>query len=287
MSDVHRFPGGMVSLLFNRLKGATVVGLLVSSAALATTNELTAELKSPKKLRVTAVVQGLSTLHKNEQNGRDSYGRILIAPSYPLNDDYRATLSGSLLQNFNQEQRTSASNAKLSISRKPLALTQDTLFIPAGGLRLPTNEYDRRDNTFNGAVLLEPQMLTQFNLKGVNFTMITMLTATKNIHTYTRNNAGSANVSYSIAPGLGFETYIYKNFALSIDGTYTYARTYQDTPRTSFSLGQSLTYEQPAWSLTIGHYNEADALKYNGTESNINVFDSNTSAVYGQVRVIY
>ncbi len=285
--EMHRLPGGMVSLRVKGLKSATVASLLVSSVALATTAQLTADLKSPKKLRLTAVVQGFSTLHKTEQQGRVSFGRIMFAPSYPLNDDYRGTLTGALIQNFDQESKTGLSNFKLTVSRKPIALTQDTSLIAIGGLRLPTNEDDRRDNTFNGALVLEPQVLSQFNVRGFKFMAISGLTAVKNFHTYSRNNLGSANISYSVAPSLGFETYLMKNVALGVDGSYTFARTYQDTPRTSFALGQALTYEQPLWSVTIGHYNEADALKYNGTESNINVFDGNTSAVYGQVRVVY
>lgn len=278
----------MVRNLTNCLIAAAVAALtVVSDSTLATTNQLTTELTSVKKLRVTALLQAISTLHKNEQNGRQSSGRIVLSPSYQLSPDYRAILTGSLIQNLDEERKTQFSNTKLSISRQPLALTPDTALVLSAGGRLPTNEDDRRDNTFNGSILFEPQAFTEWNLRGFRFTTIYALSAIKNFHTYSRNHVGQGNMSYSVTPYLGFETYLAKNLVLTIDGDVSFARTYDDSPRTLFSLGQSLTFDQKGWSATIGHTNAADAFTYNGTDSNVRLFDDNTSAVYGQLRVAY
>ncbi len=288
VSEMHRFPGGMVRFLTNCLIAASSAALVVvSQSALGTTNQLTTELTSPKKLRVTALLQAITTLHKTEQDGRSSSGRIVLAPSYQLSPDYRATLTGSLIQNLDQEQKTQFSNTKISVSRQPLQLTQDTAVILSAGGRLPTNEDDRRDNTFNGSLQFEPQAFTEWSARGFRFTTIYALSAVKNFHTYDRNNLARANMSYSVTPYVGFETYILKNVVLTLDGDMTLARTYQDSPRTLFSFGQSLTFEQKGWSATIGHTNAADAFTYNGTDSNVRLFDDNTSAVYGQLRVAY
>ena len=276
-----------MNTLGKAIRMATAAVLLLPALANGTTNELKMELKSAKRLRVATTMQVSSTLQKTEQDGREAFGRILLAPSYLLSDDYRIGATGSLIQNFNEEQKTTYGNTRVSLSRKPLQLTQDSSLILIAGGRLPTNPDDRRDNTFNGSVLIDPNLITEWNIFGQRFTTTLELILSKNFHTYDRNNSSAANMSYTAINYFGVETHISDRVLLTVDGDYTYGRSYQDTPMTTFSLGQSLTYEQTDWSLTLGHTNSAQALKANGSDYNISAFDKHTSAVFSSLRFVY
>ncbi len=276
-----------MSRVSSAIRIAAAAVLLLPALAKGTTNELKMELKSVKRLRVTTTMEAASTLQKTEQDGRDAYGRIILAPSYLIGKDYRVGASGSIKQNLNEEEKTQYANTRLNVSRKPLQLTQDTSVVLVAGGRLPTNPDDHRDNTFNGSVLVDPSLITEWNILGQRFTTSYQLTLSKNFHTYDRNNKSEANMSYTAISYFGIETYILDNVVLTLDGDYTYGRSYQDTPKTAYSLGQSITYEQPKWSVTIGHTNAASALQANGRDYNISAFDKHTSAIFTALRVVY
>lgn len=278
---------GKALRLSNRLKIAAAAVLLVPALAKGTTNELKMELKAVKRLRISTTLLASSTLQKSEQDGRDSFGRILLAPSYSLSEDYRIGASGSLTQRNDQEQKSQIGNTKVTLTRQPIALTNDTQLILIAGGRLPTNPEMRRDDTYNGAVLIDPILMSDWRILGRNFTTTYQLTAAKNFHKYDRNNVGSANISYSFVHYVSVDTEIFRNVIFTLEGDYTYARSYQNTPRSLYSLGQVLTYQRPKWSAAIGHTNSADMFKYDGRESNVALFDKHTSAIYGLVNFVY
>lgn len=266
-----------------------VLGVLVYVAqAQAATNQLTAELKRPKRLQVTVLAQTASNLYQSGSERREAEGRLILTPSYKLGVNYRLSLSNSIIQNFEQERETRFGNSKLSLSHVPLYLTDDTILIASGGVRLPTNVEDRKRNTYNGSLVLEPTLLTNWTLLGSPFVTVLGLYLTKNTHTFDRNSRGSANTSYSATSYAGIEKQILPKLSLLVDGDYTYARTYQNSLRTQFSIGQSMTFQfNKDLSFTIGHTNAGDALRANGTDYNVSVFDGNFSVIYANVRAVF
>lgn len=269
--------------------GILALGLLVLvSDAFAATNELTAELKRPKRLQITLLAQTMSNLYGTESRDHEAEGRLVIAPSYKLGDNYRISLSNTIIQNFENERQTRLGNSKLLLSHVPIYLTNDTMLIATGGMRLPTNVEDRHLNTYNGSLVLDPNVITNWTVLGSPFVSVVGVYLTKNTHTYDRNASGGANTSYSAMGYFGIEKEILPKLTFLVDGDYTYARTYQGSMRTLFSMGQSLTYQHNKdLSLTVGHSNGGDALKANGTDYNIAVFDGRQSVVYANIRAVF
>jgi hypothetical protein len=266
---------------------AAAAVLLAPALAKGTTNQLKMELKDRKRVQFSATAEASSTLHKTEQDGRDAFSRIILAPGYLLTEDYRVSASGQIIQHFNEEQKTEYSNTRVNLTRSPLQLTQDTALILVAGGRLPTNSEDRDNNTYRGAVLVDPRVITDWNIKGFNFSTTYELLLTKNFHKYDRNNLSQANTEYSALHYFGLDIPLVSKLVLTLDGDYTYARSYQDTAKTVYSVGQSITYQMPKWSVTVGHTNSANMLEANGRDTHVSAFDKHTSAVYGNVRVIY
>jgi hypothetical protein len=264
-----------------------LVFVLAPAVAGATTNQLKMELKDRKRVQVSASIEAFSTLQKTEQDGREAFSRLILVPGYLISDDYRLSASGQLLQQFNQEQKTQYGNTRINLTRAPIQITPDTALVMVAGGRLPTNSDDRANNTYRGAVLIDPRGISEFNIRGFRMAATYGALAEKNFHKYDRNNVGAANMEYSVRPYLSLDFPLTGKLVLSLGGDYTYARSYQDTVATQYSLDQSLTYQMPKWSVTVGHSNAANMLAANGRDSNIAIFDGHTSAVYGGVRVIY
>ena len=251
------------------------------------TSELRTQLEGKKKLEVAATIYAESTLHNPDSVDRSAESRINLAASYPLSDKIRSALSVSAIQGLDTAQKTYLSNAKLSFSHSAIRLTQDTSLLAGAGLRLPTNVEDRKLKSYNGAAYIAPQLLTNWSPSGFTFTTLYRVEAQKNSHYWDRTASGAANLSYSVVNYLGVEHYLTEHISILVDGDYTYARTYQNSLRTNFSVGESITYEAPKWSLTLGHSNGADALLANGQDYNIKAFDEKTSAVYINTRIVF
>jgi hypothetical protein len=262
--------------------------LLTSSIAMGTTNELTAELQRPKRLQIVMQAQAVGNLYKADTGDRETSTRISLAPSYKLGESYRLGASVSAIQQTEPVPKGEISNTRLTLTHMPVALGDDTILIPVAGLVAPTNEDDRRLNSFNGGLLLEGTAITNFELFGKNFAGVYGLALAKNFHTWDRTAMGAANVDYKADLYLGLEKSLTRKLTFLIDGDYVYANTYQNSPRTQFAIGQSLTWEENKYlSFTVGHSNGGDALKANGTDYDIRVFDGNTSVVYANIRAVY
>lgn len=261
--------------------------LLKSSIAVGTVNELKAELQRPKRLQIVMQAQAMSNLYEADSGERSSNSRISLAPSYKLKN-MRLGASTSVIQQTEPVAKGTVSNTRLTVTHVPIALSEDTVFIPVAGGVAPTNEEDRRFNSYNGGALLEGTTITSFAVFGENFAGIAGIALAKNFHTWDRTNTGAANIDYKADFYFGIEKALGRKLTFLLDGDYIYARTYVDTLRTQFAIGQSLTWqENKIWSFTIGHSNDGDALKANGTDYNISVYDGRTSVVYANIRAVY
>lgn len=263
--------------------------LLLVQNAQAATNVITTELQRPKRFQVSAIAQTESNLYEDEARERDSKGRISLTPSYKLTSEYQVSLSMGLMQDFERNERAQVTNFRLSLAHVPVRITEDSYLIPVVGVRLPTNVLDRKENSYNGSALAEGTILTNWRVANVNFTTVYGAYLLKNFHTWEQAASHAANLSYSVRNYFGIEKYIIADkLSILFDGDYTYAETYTGSMRTLFSLSQSITYEYSRqFSVTAGHSNGGDALKANGRDYDISVYDGNTSTVYAYVRAVY
>ncbi len=262
--------------------------LLNGSMAAGATNELTAQLQRPKRLQIVVQAQAVSNLYQADSRERAANGRLTFAPGYKLGENFRASASTSLIQDVTPQPKATLSNTRLALTHLPVSLSDDTVLIPAAGAMAPTNEEDRRLNSYNGGLFLEATTVTNWTIFGSPIATIAGLSLNKSQHTWDRNALGGANISYRTGTYFGVEKEIIRKLTILIDGEYSYAKTYQDSLRTQFDLGQSLTWqENKDWSFTIGHSNGGDALKANGTDYDVRVFDGHTSVIYANIRAIY
>lgn len=232
--------------------------------------------------------QAITNLYATNSQDKDAQAELTLAPSYRITDSLKLGASATVRQQLQFPNDSELTNTRISLTHLPIQLTQDSILIAAGSAIAPTNEKDRKKNSFSGALTFEPLVLTNFTVLGQSFVALTGLNLRKNVHAWDRNAAGQANINYSAGYYLGFEKEILPKLSLTIDGEYKYARTYQNSMRTNFVLGQELSYQyEKDLMFALGHSNDGDALKANGTDYDVQVFDGNTSVIYANVRATY
>ncbi len=265
-----------------------LIALSTHSQAWSNTNELRTQLESQKKLQLTMGLQAYSSLHEFESVDHVAETQLTISPSYKLSESLQIRSSTALAQRLTGSQKSSLSNTKVTLRHKLVPLAFGQSLIPSLGIRLPTQVEDRNQNTYNGSLFIDPTLISPWEIGTFHFTSYFTLSASKNFHTYDRGASGAANVSHSLSQALGIEKSLSSRVSFILDGEYFTGWTYQNSFRSRFSLGQSLSYRsQKNLTFSIGHSNSADALKSNGQDFNISLLDENTSVIYSSLQVVY
>lgn len=113
------------------------------------------------------------------------------------------------------------------------------------------------------------------------------VTAGRNFHPYSENINGSVLNQYSSNQGVNVG-YTYGNWDLSVSFTNMTRWTYQGNTRSVFDLSEELSYAvNQSFSLAVGHTNSGSNLRPNGMDSNISLFNENSSIIYGTLSATY
>jgi len=147
---------------------------------------------------------------------------------------------------------------------------------------LPTNKIDREENSFRGAA--SARIAALLPMQGIIF-----LDALKNHHEFDRTATGEANLSYRarVAGGLTYD--ISPKLFLSGFAFYQAGETYLGDLRTRFHFEQELSLDlgKSRGSVYLSHSNAGDALRANGLDSNIEMFNGYTSSISIGFRNLY
>lgn len=113
------------------------------------------------------------------------------------------------------------------------------------------------------------------------------VTAGRNFHAYETDINGNVLNQYSSNQNLSLG-YSIGSWSVGVDYIHRTRWTYRGNVKTSFGLSEEVGYEVSSnFSVAVGHSNEGPTLKPNGTDSNIDVFNENSSVVYGTLSLTY
>lgn len=126
-----------------------------------------------------------------------------------------------------------------------------------------------------------------FEPKDGGFFAATTLSAGRNFHAYEEDINGNVLNQYSSNQQLKLG-YTLDNWTISADYTHKTRWTYRGNVKASFELTEELEYTiNKNYAVAVGHTNSGSALKPNGTDSNIDVFNENNSVVYMSLSLSY
>ena len=122
---------------------------------------------------------------------------------------------------------------------------------------------------------------------GDGFSIGTSVSAGRNFHAYDEDINGSVLNEYSSNQGLNLG-YALGNWSITVDYLNKTRWTYQNNVKSTFELSEELGYQiNKMFAVALGHTNAGSTLKDNGTDSNIDFYNENSSTVYGSLTLTY
>ena len=122
---------------------------------------------------------------------------------------------------------------------------------------------------------------------GQGFSYGASLGLNQNFHTYEEDINGAVLSKYTSTQSLSCG-YTYELWSLSLDAINRTRWTYQNNVKSTFELAEELAYSlNPNIGLALGHTNGGSPLKPNGSDSNIELINENTSMIYGSLTLVY
>ncbi|MFX3675853.1 MAG: hypothetical protein ACN6I6_02360 [bacterium] len=98
---------------------------------------------------------------------------------------------------------------------------------------------------------------------------------------------GSSNYQYTVTNTLNADFALSDRFTFSALGQYSRLITYRGNTRDAYKFEQSLSYDFSPYTVAIGHSMGGTPLAANGIETEVKLFDSNQSTVYGQFGISF
>lgn len=224
-----------------------------------------------------------SNFYKEGTADNETSTDLLINPSYSLSEQLSIAAKSTLSHDETKAKDTTLSNTSISLKIKGPQISDNTQsnFV-VGGL-LPTNTENKKTERLQGGAILGTSVSNTL----LNLTTTYALILQRNFHEYTVNADGRPNVQYSLKHDLTLEYAFSDLWSISADGIYKNGWTYKNFERHTFATEIDLNYNvNKQLSISVGLANEGNALKPNGTESNISVYDENTSKILASVTFV-
>jgi hypothetical protein len=228
----------------------------------------TTQLK-PSRLSIPLSLESAGTLHQQDAYEKQDGLSISISPSYKISNSLTAISELSAYKDLKGDQPSGLGIWLAGLSRsqklqKNLNWTQGLIAL------LPTDSKLREDTSYNGSLLASTGLV--FSELFFESSASIKLTYKRNLHEYSQTNTGKANIRESLGGSLTEKL----NF-MSVLG-YTTAFSYINNQSFSFMTSIGLSYQaQKKTSLHLAVSNEGNALKPNGTDSNIEFFNNQSS----------
>jgi hypothetical protein len=113
------------------------------------------------------------------------------------------------------------------------------------------------------------------------------ITLGRNFHAYEEDINGSVLNQYSSNQNLNLG-YGMGNWSISVDFVNRTRLTYKGNTKSAFGISEELSYAiSKNYSVAFGHSNAGSTLKPNGTDSNIDIYNENTSTIYASLGLSY
>lgn len=240
-------------------------------------------------LKVTAVTEVSSSLHQFSDSRHSASASFWLAPSVRVSEHY--SLSGLFIldKELTGEEKLSLRNAQLTARRTSISLSEELKFSPAATLILPLNEDARDRESLVLGIKLAPRLLFDLDAWGLSPVSGHFQTSvTRNLHQFKTSTTGASNREWSWSNWLKFDFAIWRQLTLSTSAIYSYLWTYEGNQTGQFELSEEIAWDFSNWlSVAVGHSNSGNAVKANGLNSNIDVFDAENSIVYGSLSFTY
>lgn len=228
-----------------------------------------------KKWSLPISLSSESTLHRYDDYEKEDGMSLKLAPAYKLSNTWSLGSEILAFQEFTKEKRYGFDQT-LVFAKHKNAINSNFDFTQSGFAILPTDRETSEKQTFLGAVVasldLEFKEISIFSK--LNFSQ----SLKRNIHEFSQDADGKFNTEYSTTSNISTEIPLSESFGLSAGFKYITAWAYEGGQSYSYKNFIDLGYSPTkTTSLDISISNEGNALKPNGTDSNIEILNDQST----------
>lgn len=231
--------------------------------------------KEEKPFHLVLGLSAASNMHQESSPKHEAWTELSFSPFYTLSDSTSVTLKSILTQEATQAENTRLSNTSVGLKTAGPQLG----FLKSGfslTAVLPTDEHETKLSRFRGALALGASLSGQWK----NVQVAYGISGVHNDHEYTLSAGRTPLVQHSLKHTLGLEIDLFPRWSFSSGGTYKTGRTYQDFERHTYGFEAALQYSfSKELQASVGLSNEGRALKSDGTATNIQLYNENTSVI--------
>lgn len=231
-----------------------------------------------------SIVSGKFSL-ENSQNLYNDVNKInstelTLWPTFKLGESSLSILV-SISQDHQGVQNSTLSNTAVTWTLPSVKdLAGGLKWAPSLSATLPTDREAYKNNRLQGGLAVISTLGKSKETSSIPLDMAWSIRLGRNIHEFNLSAEGEPLVEYSLRNRLSFEYYFTDAVTVSLLSDYLLGRTYGGVIRPKFANALDLNLEViKNWVVNMGVSTDGDALKYNGTDSNIELFNENTSVL--------
>ncbi len=210
-----------------------------------------------------------------EDGPKESGMELAFTPGYVINDTFALSGAFSMIQMSTEDKKPMSSNTQVGLSMKGWDITKSIKTVHGATAVLPTSQTSREIDKLHSSIGISNGLKMTLHPK---FELTYRLGLTRNFHEFTINANGSANVEYRLANTINMKLIATEKLNLTATGVYRLGRTYEGFQRSDFQFHGDINYDiLDNLSVNLGSSNEGAALKANGVDSNISVYDEKST----------
>jgi hypothetical protein len=238
--------------------------------------------KSPFALNLALEMS--EKIQKDEFTPKENSLTMTFEPIYKFSEIFVGSAKIAINQdNFGQHE-TTMSDGTIALGIKGYDFSPEFKTVHSLGTVVPVTEKSTETDRLQGTLSTSNGIA----FSGLYFNLTYKLGLVRFFHEFTQNAEGSPNLQYRISHLLDLKIPITDQFSLSTVGAYRTGWTYKGFERFGFIFDADLNYDlNKNLAIFIGTSTDGNALKSNGVDSNITVFDENTSSYRMGISYLY
>lgn len=247
-----------------------------------TTIEDTLNAKTP--LAINLGLEMAEKVQKDENTPKENSLSLTIEPMYQLTS--LLTASGKVVinqDNFGQHE-TTASDGTVSMAIKGYEISSELKTLHTVSSIIPVSDKSVKTDRLKGSISLSNGL----SFSGPYFNLTYKLGLVRFFHEFTQNAEGSPNIEYRVSHLLDLTVPITSKFYINTVGAYRLGWTYGGYQRFGYIYSGDLNYDFASkMTANLGISTDGSAVKSNGVDSNITVFNENTSSYRIGISYVY
>lgn len=240
--------------------------------------------ETAKKFSLITGLEYSQKVEVEENTERESSTDLSFMATYKINDLYNVSAKTALTQENNGPKNSSISDTTVGFSVKGVKINDQWITTHAMSAILPTSETSQDRDRLRAAIAITNGVSYSGDLLKAKYS----LGLSKNFHEFDQNAEGTFLNEYRITNLISLIVTVSDKFSVSVSGLYRISYTYDKIDRYGFGTFGDLNYAFKEDLFTnLGVSTEGNALKSNGVDSNINVYDDTASVVRAGLTYVY